>query len=76
MTKHTGAPWKALVIYHYYDGPTVFSAHPENDPYLVYMLRWREGGTDADRLFVADRPVGQTEELYVYESQIDFSEAK
>lgn len=70
---------KALTIYNYYDGPTLFTAMviPHfHDQYNIYLFRWTMTGDEEDDLL--DRRVYKADgfDITVKENEVDWREAK
>lgn len=69
--------FKALTIYAYYDGATLFTARGQRgDPHSVYLFRWETSGNEEDDLL--DRRVYKADgfDITVKENKVDWSEAK
>lgn len=76
--------FKALTIYGYYDGPTLFTAQEQADidlaaPLVIntYLFRWEfDGGDEEDALL--DRRVYKADgfDITIKEDEIDWSEAE
>ena len=70
---------KALTIYEYYDGPTLFTAMliPHfHDQFNICLFRWGTSGDEEDDLL--DRRVYKADgfEITIKENEVDWSEAK
>ena len=67
--------FKALTIYGYYDGPTLFTASPVEDAVKIYLFRWETSGDEEDDLL--DRRVYKADgfDITTKEDQVDWSEA-
>ena len=69
--------FKALTIYGYYDGPTLFTAVSTELPVSgIYLFRWETSGDEEDDLL--DRRVYKADgfEITIKENEVDWSEAK
>lgn len=69
--------FKAMTIYGYYDGPTLFTARGQRgDPASVYLFRWMASGNEEDDLL--DRRVYRADgfDVTIKEDEVDWSEAK
>lgn len=69
--------YKALTIYEYYDGATLFTARGQRgDRNGVYLFRWEASGNEEDDL--ADKRIYKADgfDITVTEAEVDWSEAE
>ena len=70
--------YKALNMYSYWDGPTVFTFKiiGINNPWNIYIAYYSSLNTDTEQLRIYDVPVHDNHNFTISEDEVDWSDVK